>query len=33
MPARLKDIYADDDNYTDDEKEKILRFYVRKNRN
>ena len=32
MPARLKDIY-DDDSYTEEEKEKILRFYIRKNRN
>lgn len=33
MPARLKDIYDDNDSYSDDEREKILRFYVRKNRN
>ena len=32
MAARLKDVY-DDDNYSDEEKEKILRFYIRKNRN
>jgi hypothetical protein len=28
----LKDVF-DDDNYSDEEKEKILRFYIRKNRN
>lgn len=33
MPARLSDIYADDDNYSDEQKKKILRFYIRKNRN
>lgn len=32
MAARLKDIY-DDDDYSEEEKDKILRFYIRKNRN
>jgi hypothetical protein len=33
MPARLSDIIADDDDYPEDIKKQILRFYIRKNRN
>lgn len=33
MPARLSEIYADDDDYSEEQKKKILRFYIRKNRN
>jgi hypothetical protein len=33
MPARLSEIYADDDDYPEEQKKKILRFYIRKNRN
>lgn len=33
MPARLKDTYDDEGWYWEDEKDWILRFYIRKNRN
>jgi hypothetical protein len=33
MVARLKDIADDYDDYPEEEKKNILRFYVKKNRN
>lgn len=33
MPARLSDIFDDDLTYSEEDKKKILRFYIRKNRN